>query len=322
MYDWDGLKCFLAVAREGSTLAASKALRVNQTTVARRVEALEAQLKLKLFERGQAGSRLSEAGVALLAEAEAMEAAAARFQQSAAVQQRSLGGTIRVTASETMANMALTPALAGFRSQYPDIRVELVLTDDMLDIGAGEADIAVRGAPSLPDSDLVVRKVNEVEFSLYCSQTYAEQHGLPTLETLDRHALIAGDDSVANLPGMAMMLRLAPKAEIACRSNSLGNLMVAIKSGLGVGLMACLLADCEPDLAPICPPNEETKAGTWIITRRDLKNAPKVRAFIDFIVPHIQNLERTHRARAAQMIAQKAPMIAALTAAAQRVGKS
>ncbi len=322
MYDWDGLKCFLAVAREGSTLAASRALGVNQTTVARRIEALEATLNLKLFERGQSGSRISEAGLALLAEAEAMEAAAARLQQKAAAQQRGLGGTIRVTCSEIMANMVLTPVLADFRRQYPDIRVELALTDAMLDIQAGEADIALRGAATLSDSDLVARKVNEVEFGLYCSQAYAEAHGLPTRETLDRHVLIAGDGEVANLPGMAMMLRLAPNAEIGCRSNSLGNLIVAIKSGVGVAPMACLLADGEPDLVPVCPATGESTAGTWIVTRRDLKNVPKVRAFIDFIVPHIQSLERAHRARADQMRAAKAPMIAALTAAARHLQAS
>src|SRR5512141_2716795 len=97
MFDWNDLKAFLAVARGGSTLAAAKALGINQTTVARRIEALEAALGLKLFERGQAGSRLTEAGRDLMAEAEKVEQASAAFRSRASSHQRGLQGSLRIT---------------------------------------------------------------------------------------------------------------------------------------------------------------------------------------------------------------------------------
>nr|QQZ50489.1 LysR family transcriptional regulator [Phenylobacterium glaciei] len=118
MFDWNDLKAFLAVARGGSTLAASKTLKINQTTVARRIEALEASVGLKLFERGQTGSRLTEAGEDLLAEAERMEAAAEAFGSRASAHQRGLAGTLKVTSTEILANLAITPALGNSGSCF------------------------------------------------------------------------------------------------------------------------------------------------------------------------------------------------------------
>lgn len=317
MYDWNDLRAFLAVAREGSTLAASRSLGINQTTVARRIEALEGRLRLKLFERGQSGSRISEAGLALLAEAEAVEAAAARFMQKASVQQRGLGGTIRVTASEGAANMVLTPALPEFRSQYPDVIVELVLTDAHLDLQAGEADIAIRGAAALPDSNLVARKVSEVLFAPYCSFDYARKHGLPTIETLGRHHVIGPEGHLVNVPGMAALMARARDADISYRCNSMINLTLAVQSGVGVGLLPCPVGDSDPDLIMVYPPDEDTRAGTWVVTRPEMKNVPRVRAFIDFIAPYFVASTQGLDARAAAIRGEKAARVAELFGAAQ-----
>lgn len=310
MYDWDGLKCFLAVAREGSTLAASKALRVNQTTVARRIEALESQLKLKLFERGQSGSRLSDAGRALLAEAEAMEAAAAAFATKAASHHRGLGGTLRVTCSEATATFMLTPVLAEFRKAYPDVRVELAITDAMLDLEAGEADIALRGAVSpLPDSSLIARKMGVSRFAPYCSFDYARHYGLPTAETLTRHHIVGGEGDVANLPGMAALLRRSAGAEVACRSNSMTNLLLSVKSGIGIGILPLELGDSDPDLIRVYDPDQEACAPFWIISRPELKTVPYARAFIDFVASSVQSAGRKYAAAAAKVRAEVAPLI-------------
>ena len=113
MFDWNDLKAFLAVARGGSTLAASKSLGVNQTTVARRVEGLEADLKLKLFERGQSGSRLTEAGRDLLAEGEKVERAAQVFESRAKAHQRGMAGSIRERGREIPGVMVAEPCPDG-----------------------------------------------------------------------------------------------------------------------------------------------------------------------------------------------------------------
>ncbi|MCR5878005.1 LysR family transcriptional regulator [Phenylobacterium sp. J367] len=177
MFDWNDLKAFLAVARGGSTLGAARALGVNQTTVARRIESLESALTLKLFERGQAGSRLTEAGRDLLAEAEKVERAAETFGTRAQAHRRGLAGAIRLTATEIVSNTVLMPALAEFRRLYPDVQVDLLISDKALDLNAGEADVAIRSGQALPDSDLVARKLHDYHFALYCSRDYALRKG-------------------------------------------------------------------------------------------------------------------------------------------------
>lgn len=292
MYDWNDLKAFLAVARGGSTLAAAKALGVNQTTVARRIESLEAALALKLFERGQTGSRLTEAGKDLVEEAERVERAADRFETRAAGHRRGLAGVIRVTATEILANLMLMPGIVEFRQKYPEVQVDLIVTDRPLDIEAGEADVGIRSGAALPASDLIARKLIDHEFALYCSRDYAARKGLPTLETLKDHDLIGGELEMSEGPGMAWMFRQAGGKAPVTRSNTLNNLLHAIKAGLGVGPMATQAADLDRDLVRCSEVIEEARGSSWIITRRELKDTPRVRAFIDFFVPYLQEMSR------------------------------
>ena len=312
MFDWNDLKAFLAVARGGSTLAASKTLKINQTTVARRIEALEASVGLKLFERGQTGSRLTEAGEDLLAEAERMEAAAEAFGSRAGAHQRGLAGTLKVTSTEILANLAITPALGEFRQLFPDVKIDLIVSDLPLDLAAGEADVAIRSGIALTVSDLVARKLADFDFALYCSRDYAARRGVLTdLDDLKNHDLIGGDGSHLPLPGMRWMFERAGGVEPAHTSNSMTNLNIAVKAGLGIAPVGCLLADLDPDLIQCSEPIPELRAGSWVVTRPELRDAPRVRAFIDFIVPHFAALRRSLEAKGAAMKAEKAAAVVA-----------
>jgi len=304
MFDWNDLKAFLAVARGGSTLSGARALGVNQTTVARRIEGLEAALSLKLFERGQTGSRLTQAGRDLVEEAERVERAAERFANRAAGHQRGMAGSIRVTATEIMANHLLMPGVAAFRQRHPEVNVHLIVTDRTLDVEAGEADIALRSGSALAVSDLIARKLGDHDFALYCSRDYAARRGTPTPETLCDHDLIGGDMELADGPGMAWMFRQAGGKAPVTRSNTMSNLLHALKAGLGVAPMACQAADADRNLVRCSGIIEEARGSSWILTRRELKDAPRVRAFLDFIVPFLQEQSRLQIERGRQMQAQ------------------
>ncbi|MGA0606106.1 LysR family transcriptional regulator [Phenylobacterium sp. VNQ135] len=306
MYDWNDLKAFLAVARGGSTLAAAKALRVNQTTVARRIESLEAALALKLFERGQTGSRLTEAGRDLVEEAERVERAAERFGNRAAGHQRSAAGVIRVTATELLSNLMLMPGIVEFRKQFPEIQVDLIVTDRPLDLQAGEADVAIRSGVALPASDLIARKLLDHDFALYCSRDYVARKGFPTPETLKDHDLIGGEMEMADGPGMAFMFKAAGGKAPVTRSNTMNNLLHAIKAGVGVGPMTCQAADLDRELVRCSDIIPEASGSSWVITRRELKDTPRVRAFIDFFVPYLQELSRRNTERGKRLREQAA----------------
>lgn len=300
MFDWNDLKAFLAVARGGSTLAASKALAVNQTTVARRIESLENDLGLKLFERGQAGSRLTEPGRDLLAEAERVERAAEVFGTRAQAHRRGLAGAIRLTATEIVANNSLMPALAEFRRLYPEVQVDLIISDKPLDVEGGEVDVAIRSGQSLPTSDLIARKLHDFQFALYCSRDYARRRGAPkTLEELRDHDLIGGEGELATWAGMTWLFRQAgPEKAPAARSNTMGNLHHAVRAGMGIAPLATVLGDLDRELIRCSECIEEARGSSWIITRRELKDTPRMRAFLDFLTPYFQQQVRQMEARA------------------------
>lgn len=289
MFDWNDLKAFLAVARGGSTLGAAKALGINQTTVARRIESLEADLSLKLFERGQSGSRLTEAGRDLMAEAEKVERAAVALGNRAQAHQRGLAGAIKLTCSEILANSTITPAIGAFRKLYPEVQIDLMITDRALDIEVGEADLAIRSGRALPMSDLVARKLADYDFALYCSRDYAHRRGAPaTLSDLKDHDLIGGEVTVGQLPGMIWMFEQAGGKPAVHTSNSLTNLIHAVRAGLGIAPLGCILADADAGLVRCSDSIEAAAVSSWIVTRRELKDTPRIRAFIDFLAPYVQ----------------------------------
>jgi DNA-binding transcriptional LysR family regulator len=311
MFDWNDLKAFLGVARGGSTLAAAKALGVNQTTVARRVESLEQALGLKLFERGQAGSRLTEAGRDLMAEAEKVEKAAGGFLSRAQAHGRGMAGSIRITCTEMLANASITPAIGKFRQLYPEVQIDLVITDLALDIAAGEADLAIRSGRLLPPSDLVARKLADYQFALYCSRDYAAQRGVPaSLDELKDHDLIGGEAPTGPLPAMDWMFAAADGKPPTHSSNSTTNLFHAVRAGLGVAPLPCILADSQRRLIRCSEPIDDARFSSWIVTRREIKDAPRIRAFIDFLAPYMQQEMRArdaaNRAMREQMAANDA----------------
>ena len=141
MLDWNDLRYFLAVARDGSTLAAARALRVSQTTVARRIAALEDALGIRLVEKRQAGYSLTPDGENLLDRAQQVEAALNGFSEAAAAQSRDVSGTVKITTEEVYSITILAPLLRELHDAYPDIVIDLDTSQSVRDLGAGEVEV-------------------------------------------------------------------------------------------------------------------------------------------------------------------------------------
>jgi DNA-binding transcriptional LysR family regulator len=299
MYDWNDLRCFLAVAREGSTLAAARRLKINQTTVARRIEALEEALGLKLFERKQRGYSLTEGGREILTAAERVEGEAETLERLVAQRSRRMAGVVRVTTNEAFANMVLTPCLGEFAELYPDVRVEVAVSERRLDLARGEADVALRaGAPQ--DPGLVGRRLGDIRWSIYCSRDYAARRGVPDRpEALKDHFVIGALDTLAELPAARWLAAQAPAAQMLSQSNSLTNLLAALKAGLGVAPLPCMMGDAEPELIRCFAPISELDADLWLITREPLRGLAHVRAFNEFVSARIGSIKHRLAARAA-----------------------
>ncbi len=238
MYDWGDLKVFIAVARAGSTLAAARELGVNQTTVARRVAALETALDARLFDRHQDGYRLSECGQQILAQAERVEVEAETLARLVARRSRDLSGVVRVTTPEIYANLLLTPWLVKFMDLYPDITVEVVSTDERLNLMRGEADVAVRAGSMPSEAGLVVRRLADYQWVMCCSKAYAEKHGVPSSgEALNDHLVVGSDGPLSRLAPHLWLSEVAPRAKRRSTSTSVANMVAAVKAGHGVGFV-------------------------------------------------------------------------------------
>jgi DNA-binding transcriptional LysR family regulator len=288
MYDWNDLRYFLAVARTGSTLAASRALNMSQTTVARRIGVLERAIGVRLFDKKQSGYVLTESGAELRATAEHAEVEANAFGQQAKAIGRRITGVIRVTTNEGLANTVMAPALSVFRSLYPEVRVDLVVDERRLDLVRGEADVALRTGSRPTENGLVARRLASMAWAAYCSRNYAERCGCPrSIDALDRHVLVGAEGPIAALPGWTWLKQTAPQAEVAGRSSSLTNLIAAVRAGLGITVLPCLLAEGEADLVRCIGPIDGVQSDLWLLTREDARDVRRVRAFIDFLAAHV-----------------------------------
>jgi DNA-binding transcriptional LysR family regulator len=291
MIDWNDLRYFLAVARDGSTSGAARALGVNQSTVSRRIAALEEELGLSLFEKSRYGYRLIERGNELKECALATEAAVAAFCRAAAFHDEALQGVLRVTTAEGIAYGLLSPLLDEFHQLYPRMRVDLMLEDRFADLHQGQADVAVRaGRPS--DSSLICRKLTDAAWAVYASRSYVTRNGLPeTPAALNGHRLIAFDGAMARIEAARWLHNVAPQAEIVSRSNTILGHLMTIKSGFGIGVLPVHIGDPEPDLTRVVDPLPELMNEFWLLTHPDLKETPKVRAFFDYLAENIRKYE-------------------------------
>lgn len=299
--DWNDLKYCAHVARQGSTLAAARVLNTSQTTVMRRITALEEDLGYELFEKRRAGYVPTDALRALMPRIEAIEAAHAAFEHEAAHTGRHLRGTVRLTASELMVSHFISEALVAFSAEYPDIRIELFATDRFLDLARGEADIAVRAGDPPTEPSLFGRSIAAADiWHICCSRAYAEKNGVPrSAEEVKDHNLIFVLDGQFSSPISDWVAANVPKERIAFRHNSLMTIYSSVKAGLGVTPCPAILSAVDPELVRCMRLPVDTGKGLWLLAPERLKNARHVRILMDFLAARIIGAVKAGEARLA-----------------------
>lgn len=289
--DWDDLKYLLGVARHGSTLAAGRALGVDQSTVQRRLVELERRIGQSLVQRYPTGYRLTEFGQEMLPFAEVVERAAQAFERQVHTLGTEAAGVIRVTCPEPIVNRIMqTGLLDRFHARHPALRVQFVMSDKYIDLSQGDADVALRSGDT-DDDELVGRKIGDSIWAVYASRTYIERHGQPaSIAELPKHALVGFDDTMAKHRIAQWLRTVAPDAPMAARSSSVLGLIYSVKAGLGIGPLPLPLGDAEPDLVRVLEPVAELSRIWRLLTTRELRRTPRVSAFFDFIVEEIETL--------------------------------
>jgi len=290
MDDWNDARLVLAVARAGGLVAAAKVLRVDHSTVFRRLGVLEARLG-PLFEREPGGAyRSTAAGARAALAAERMEDEVLGLARDLAGQDRRLTGRLRVTCSETLAYQLLTSYAARFRMAHPGILVELAVDGRMLNLSRREADVALR--VSRPrEGDLWGRKLADIAWTAYGSPALLD--AAPPLAgpaDLAGHPLIGWEEGTTGINAADWMAEAAPASAVVYRTSSLVNQFVAARAGIGLAVLPCYLGDPEPGLRRALPGGPVTALARelWIVTHQDLRRMGRVRAFFDAVAQGIE----------------------------------
>lgn len=290
MFDWNDLKHFLAVARCGSTVAAAKALNVNQSTVQRRLDELEKQLGRQLVVRQPAGYKLTELGQDIVTYAERVEEAVQAFERRLAASDTELAGIVRVTCPEVLGLRLMRSQLIDkFNARYPGMRVEMIVSDKYFDLAKGEADIAFRACAPMPtDPTLFGRKIAPSPWAVYASKKYVERHGgIDRSKEINRHAVIGFEASMRNHPAARWLQSVAPDANVIARGSGVPAALTAVKSGVGLGVLPVTLGDNESDLVRLFGPIPNLPSDIYLLIHEDMKETPRVRVFFDFIISEL-----------------------------------
>ncbi len=274
MFDWSDVQLFLVVMRTGSFTAAARELRLDQTTVGRRIAALETRLGTRLFRRGRDGLAATRAGLDLVPHAERMEVAARDLDLVAAGRDEVVAGAVRLTTIANVAEHLLAPAVGELAAAHPDLLLDIHADDRALSLTRREADLAIRAARPA-QADLVVKKLARVRYAVYAHRRGRRR------DPATAPFVGFDDDLPADVPQTRWLADRG--ARIVFRSNSTNVLAAAIASGVGLGILPCYVGDRLPELVRVVEPADCVTRELWLVVHPELARTARLRAVIGWI---------------------------------------
>jgi molybdate transport repressor ModE-like protein len=302
--DWDDLRTLLAVARTGSLTEAARSLGVSYSTVSRRLAALEEGLGVRLFDRDASGYAPTPVGAEMLESARRMEAEFDALSLRVRGRDARLAGRVRVATTDALAT-SFMPEIAAFSRRFADIELDLLSTPEPAELAMREAEVALLVTDRAPPS-LVGRRLARLPSALYAAKSYLAEHAA-SLEPA-AHVWVGWEDGMSHIPAARWMREHVPHARVACRVSTGTALRAAVRAGVGTAHLLCFLADDDPELERIRPPEPELETGLWLLTHEDLRTTGRVRVFLDFMAEAIGR----HRRRLAAGQAPQRPPLAAV----------
>jgi DNA-binding transcriptional LysR family regulator len=281
--DWDSIHYFLEVVRSGSVSGAAQRLGVNQTTVSRRISALEDHLGKPLFVRSGKRWLITTVGEHLIVAAESMAEEANTIERHVMADSQELSGLLRVTVADVCTQRLAMPALSAFTQQYPDIDLEVIATRDELNLAAREADVALRTTDE-PPPNLVGKRIGQLAYAVYgtreildCVQNDPAGGDVPCITWI-------GDGSTRP----PWIEKSFPGTRRVYRTSELNLMLQMVSQGMGMAQMPCVFCDPDPLLHRIPARYVERGWGLWVLSHVDLRTTARVRVFRDFLVAELE----------------------------------
>jgi len=281
--NWDDIKIFLEVARTEKLSEAAKRIEKDVSTVSRRLHKLEESLNTQLFERTTEGHHLTKDGIALLNYAQQMEINA--FQAISNIKDNNAdnSGLVRVGLTEAFGNFFIAPNLYSLQAKNPNLKIDLLNFTRDVKITRNEADIAI--ALEMPKSSSVIgSKLCEYRLQLYGHQRYLHEHALTvTKHNLSSQRWVGYVDELMFTEQLSYLKEIVSEIKPVFRSNSVVSQYSAIKSGVGIGILPCFLAEQDPSLIKLCGQDIDIIRNFYLITHPESKRLPRVALVWDFL---------------------------------------
>lgn len=295
--DWDKLRIFHAVADAGSLTHAGDTLHLSQSAVSRQIRALEDSLNTTLFHRHARGLIPTEQGELLfdatVAMTKRLDAAAARIRDS----EEEVFGELRVTTTTGFGSLWLAPRLSKLYDLYPDLTIDLMLEEKVLDLPMREADVAIRmKEPS--QADLVRKRLMNIRMRLYASPEYIAKHGMPErIEDISKHRLICQNPRSAQVAsGLALVQRLMTyNVSSMLTVNNYFGVLQSVIHGLGIGMLPDYSAQDLRSVIRVLPDVESVEVPVYLAYPEELRQSKRIAAFRDFVEAEILATRRKQR---------------------------
>jgi DNA-binding transcriptional LysR family regulator len=285
--NWDDIRIFLSVARKGSLTGAAEVLGMSPSSTGRHIENLEARLGARLFIRSQNGYALSDAGLAIVPDAERAEGALDAVQRKAPGIAGEVSGTVRIAMPDNFANSLILPEIASFRHQHKDVLLEIVTNVNVVNLTRREADIGLRLVR--PDSgNFVISRVGSMATALYAARSYLDEHPFDPTGRGNGHALIGWDEAFHTLRAATWPDEALPDASLVLKTTTLQSQLAACASGAGLAVLPCLMADPVPGLIRLREPETVFIQDIWLVTHQDIKETARIRVTLEFLRAVVQ----------------------------------
>ncbi|MHA6324665.1 LysR family transcriptional regulator [Roseivivax sp. CAU 1753] len=292
MENWDEVRTAFQVARMGTVSGAAEVLGVHHATVIRHIDAIEARLGVKLFQRHARGYTPTEAGQDLLRVAQATDEQFQQLTSRIKGQGAEVSGELMVTSLINFAPL-MVPALASFQEAYPDVVVRYMTDDRVFRLEYGEAHVALRSGSRPDEPDNVVQRFMDHHVALYASSAYVARNGMPTdAEELIRHRFVASDNIDNRAPFFRWLKENVPRDRVVFRTSDVRVMRNAVISGVGIGFVSVREAEDLSELVEIMPPLEDWVSSSWLVTHVDLHRTAKVQAFLKHLKAYVGGTER------------------------------
>jgi len=282
--NWDDLRVFLHAARAGNLSQTAKRMRLDHSTVSRRISQMEASLGVAVFERHRTGLKLNEIGERLLRHAEKVESAIIAIHEEASIgDTEGLAGTVRLATMEGIASLYLAQRFSKLRQAAPQLTIELVTSAQTVYVHKREADLFVSFFRP-PGPGLISERIGRFRLGLYASRSYLEDRGTPgSLRDLQEHWFVSYIEDLIQVDSVRWLADVIEEPRIAFHSNSMIAQMNAAAGGLGIVLLPSFACVGRPDLIPVLPDGASTTREVWLNVHSDLQFAPRIRAVRTFL---------------------------------------